>query len=87
MHKLCEISVQICNLNIGPLSHLNDFHVFPCDSIRYPFTLRITQSFNIVIHFHLPYKENLFVMLIPSHSHRVTFGHSELHLPIRFPLS
>ena len=32
-------------------------------------------------------KENLFVMLMPSHSHRVTFGHIELHLPIGFPLS
>ena len=24
--------------------------------------------------------------LYPSHSHRVTFGHIELHLPIGFPL-
>ena len=32
-------------------------------------------------------KKNLFVMLMPSHSHRVTFGHIELHLPIGFPLS
>ena len=32
-------------------------------------------------------KDNLFVMLMPSHSHRVTFGHIELHLPIGFPLS
>ena len=31
-------------------------------------------------------KENLFLMLMPSHSHRVTFGHIELHLPIGFPL-
>ena len=30
-------------------------------------------------------EENLFVMLVPSHSHRVTFGHIELHLPIIFP--
>ena len=31
--KLCEISVQICNLTIGPLSHLNGIFVFPHDSI------------------------------------------------------
>ena len=31
-------------------------------------------------------KENLFVMLMPSHSHGVTFGNIELHLPIGFPL-
>ena len=49
--KLCEISVQI----IGPLSHLHDFHAFPCDNIHKPFTLCITQSLNIQIHFHLLY--------------------------------
>ena len=27
-------------------------------------------------------KENLIVMLMPSHSHRVTFGHIDLHLPV-----
>ena len=32
-------------------------------------------------------KEYLFVMLMPSHSHRVTFGLIEFHLPIGFPLS
>ena len=32
-------------------------------------------------------KENLYVMLMPGHSHRMTFGHIELHLPISFPLS
>ena len=36
--KLCEIFVQICNLKIGPLSHLNDFHVFPRDNILKTFT-------------------------------------------------
>ena len=40
--KLCEISVQI-----GPLSHFNDFRVFPRDNIRKPFTLCITMSLNI----------------------------------------
>ena len=30
---------------------------------------------------------HLFVILMPSHSHRVTFGHIEFHLPIGFPLS
>ena len=28
-----------------------------------------------------------FVMLMPSHSHRVTIGHIEFNLPIGFPLS
>ena len=32
-------------------------------------------------------KDYLFVMLMLSHSHRVTSGHSEFHLPISFPLS
>ena len=32
-------------------------------------------------------KEYVFVMLMPSHSHWVTFGHIEFHLPIGFPLS
>ena len=32
---------------IGPLSHLNNFHVFPRDNIHKPFTLYITQSLNI----------------------------------------
>ena len=32
-------------------------------------------------------KEYVFVMLMPSHSHGVTFGHIEFHLPIGFPLS
>ena len=31
-------------------------------------------------------KENLFVMLMPSHSHRVTFGHIELCFGIQFYL-
>ena len=31
-------------------------------------------------------KEYVFVMLMPSHSHGVTFGHIEFHLPISFPL-
>ena len=32
-------------------------------------------------------EEYVFVMLIPSQSHWVTFGHIEFHLPIGFPLS
>ena len=32
-------------------------------------------------------KEYVFVMLMPSHSHGVTFGHNEFHLPIGFQLS
>ena len=32
-------------------------------------------------------KEYLFVRLMLSHSHRVTFGHIEFHLPYGFPLS
>ena len=32
-------------------------------------------------------KEYVFVMLMPSHSHGVTFGHMEFNLPIGFPLS
>ena len=32
-------------------------------------------------------KEYVFVMLSPSHSHGVTFGHIEFLLPIGFPLS
>ena len=32
-------------------------------------------------------KEYLFVMLMPSHSHRETFCHIEFHLLIGFPLS
>ena len=35
---LCEISVQICNLKIGPLSHWNGFHVFHRDNICKAFT-------------------------------------------------
>ena len=31
-------------------------------------------------------KEYLFVMLMPSHSDRVTLGHIEFHLPIGFPI-
>ena len=38
---------------IGPLSHLNGFHLFPRDSIRK--TLCITHSLNIQIHCHLLY--------------------------------
>ena len=30
---------------------------------------------------------DLFVLVIPSHSHRVTFGNIELHLPIGLPES
>ena len=30
--------------------------------------------------------EYVFVMLMPSHSHGVTFGHIEFHLPIGSPL-
>ena len=40
---------------IGPLSHLNNFHVFPRDNTRKPLTLCKTQSLNIQIHFHLLY--------------------------------
>ena len=39
MPKLCEISVQICNLKNWTLSHLNGFHVFPHDNIRITFTV------------------------------------------------
>ena len=31
-------------------------------------------------------KEYVFVMLMPSHAHGVTFGHIEFHLRIGFPL-
>ena len=36
--KLCEISVQICNLKNWAMSHLNGFHAFPCDGMRKTFT-------------------------------------------------
>ena len=36
---MCEISVQICNLKMGPLSNLNGFHVFPHDNIRKTYTV------------------------------------------------
>ena len=32
-------------------------------------------------------KEYVFVMLMPSQSHGVAFGHIEFHLPIGFPFS
>ena len=32
-------------------------------------------------------KDYVFVMLMPSHSHEVTFGHIEFHLPIGFPFT
>ena len=33
------------------------------------------------------FKEYVFVMLMPSHSHGVTFGYIEFHLPISLQLS
>ena len=65
---MCAISVQICNLKIGHLSHLNDFHVFIRDNIRKPFTLCITQSLNIQIHSHLLYRLASFCIYMANKS-------------------